>query len=140
MNKIYKKLSFCLIGAFFLLLTATAQEPHPCFIGPKTIRAYSIADTNSICLVWPANGYRLDLRVARRVFSNRPKDWQNWTEIYAVPNPDAARVASQFCDTNVVSGIHYEYRLSAHITNYVCDFRTEIPYWQYQYISTGTDL
>jgi len=121
----------------FLSVAAFSQQ-LPCDIGPKTIRAYSVADSNSICLVWPTNEYRLELRIARRVYTNRPSAWQDWVQVYAVAN--FANQASKYCDTNVTSGIHYEYRISALITNYVCNYRTEIPYWHYQYISTGTEV
>jgi hypothetical protein len=80
------------------------------------------------------------LHIARRIYTNRPSAWQNWAEIYAVTDPAVAAQASQYCDTNVSSGIHYEYRVSALITNYPCDYRTQIPYWYYQYISTGTGV
>lgn len=125
------------ICAFFLPVSAFSQE-LPCYIGPKTVRAYSLANSNSICLIWPTNQYRLQLKIARRVYTNHPSQWQNWVDLYGVTN--SASQASVYCDTNVSSGIHYEYRISALITNYVCDFRTADPYLQYQYISTGVEV
>jgi hypothetical protein len=118
---------------------AFSQE-LPCDVGPRTIRAYSVAESNSICLAWPENAHRQELRVSRRIYSHHPKEWANWVEIYAVTNPVPARDASGYCDTNVNSGVHYEYRISALITNYVCNWRTTVGYWDYQYISTGTEV
>src|SRR5437867_5675544 len=129
MTQLCKTLALFLMCTSFLSVTAFSQE-LPCAVGPKAIRAYSVANSNSISLVWPTNYYRLELRVARRIYTNRPSAWQNWSEIYAVSNSTLAKEASEYCDTNVSSRIHYEYRISALITNYLCDFRTEVPYWQ----------
>lgn len=139
MNTQLKIKSLFFLCTSFLWIPAFAQE-LPCDVGPRTIRAYSVANSNSICLVWPTNQYRLELRVARRVHTNRPSAWQTWTEIYSVTNPVLAMEASSFCDTNVTSGINYEYQISALITNYVCSWRTEVGFWNYQYISTGTEV
>jgi len=137
MTRLSKTLALFLICTLFLSVAALSQE-LPCEVGPRTIRAYSVANTNSICLVWPTNQYRLELRVARRVYTNRPTAWQNWVGIYAVTT--SANQASQYCDTNVSSGIHYEYQISSFITNYVCSRYTTNQYWDYQYISTGAEV
>jgi hypothetical protein len=48
--------------------------------------------------------------------------------------------SGEYCDTNVSASINYEYRIETLITNYTCNFQTETPYWQYQYINAGTLL
>src|SRR5439155_14200565 len=139
MRKIYQQLAPLLL--FTVLSVPVLSQELPCDVGPRTIRAYSVADSNSICLIWPSNYYRQELRIDRRVYANRPSQWQNWSEIYAITNsPAAAAQASQYCDTNVSSGIHYEYQISSLITNYVCNAYTTNGYWDYQYISTGTEV
>lgn len=139
MSKIQKKLALVLSCSLFLSVEAFSQD-LPCHVGPKTIRAYSMATSNSICLVWPANEHRIELRLARRVYTNRPSAWQNWTEIHAVTSQATASGASSYCDTNVSGGVYYEYRLAVLITNYDCNYRTTSPYWYYQHISTGTEV
>src|SRR5438128_1009473 len=109
MSKVSRKLTLFLMCTLFLSVTAFSQG-LPCNVGPKTIRAFSVATSNSICLVWPANAYRLQLHIDRRVYTNRPSAWQNWAEIYAVTDPVVAAQASEYCDFNVSSGIPYEYR------------------------------
>lgn len=122
------------------LCGAGYSQELPCDVGPRTIRAFSLANSNSICLVWPRNEYRLEVRVARRAYSNQPGKWQNWVELHSITDPVLAAEPAEYCDTNVTSGIHYEYQISALITNYVCNYRTEVGYWDYQYISTGTEV
>lgn len=139
MSKIHSQLVLFLTSTLFLAVAAFSQE-LPCDVGPRTIRAYSLASSNSICLVWATNYYRQTLRVSRRIYTNHPSAWQNWVELHAITNPALARGASEYCDTNVSSGIHYEYQISALITNYVCSQYTTNGYWDYQYISTGTEV
>src|ERR1041385_282258 len=139
MSKICRKLTLFLIFTPFLSPTAFPQD-LPCGAGPKPIRAYSLANSNSICLLWPTNYYRQELHVFRRVYTNRPSQWQYYSEIYAITNPVLAQAASQYCDTNVSSGIHYEYQISALIATNACNVTTDIPYWYYQYISTGAGV
>jgi hypothetical protein len=128
--------TFC---AYFLPVVASAQD-LPCDVGPRTIRAFSLISTNSISLVWPTNFYRQELRINRRVFTNRANVWRDWAEIYVDTNPATAKTASEYRDTNVASGIHYEYEIRSVITNYECNYRTDVGYWDYQYISTGFDV
>lgn len=139
MNKTCKKRAIFLMWTLFLSVMVFSQD-LPCHVGPKTIRAYSVANSNSVCLFWPANEYRLELRIARRIYTNRPSALQNWTEIHAVTDSVVAAQASEYCDMNVSSGIPYEYRISVLITNYDCNFRTKTPYWHYQHICTGTEV
>lgn len=139
MNDNHTQFTSLLMCTLALAVTGFSQD-LPCHVGPKTIRAYSVAASNSICLVWPTNEYRIELRLARRVYTNRPSAWLNWTEIHAVTNQAAAAQASSYCDTNVSSGVYYEYRLAVLITNYACSYRTESPYWYYQHVSTGTHV
>jgi hypothetical protein len=117
--------------------TADSQE-LPCAVGPKAIRAYSVANSDSICLMWPTNDLRQELRVSRRVYTNHPSAWQNWVEIYNVTNQ--VNEAGEYCDTNVSSGIHYEYKITALTKNWTCPDSTNRPVWSFQYINTGTEV
>src|SRR5688500_5190588 len=128
MNKKYINGALFTLCVLFLSVQAFAQQQLPCDIGPRTIRAYSLASSNSICLIWPENFFRQELLINRRIYTNRPTAWQNWTRIYSDTNPATAKGASQFCDTNVSSGIHYEYEIQAVVTNYPCSFRTDVGY------------
>ena len=139
MSTHYKTLTLSLYFGLLLCAQSVAQD-LPCHVGPKTIRAYSLADSNSICLVWPTNEYRQELRIARRIYTNRPSAWQNWVDIHAVSDPVVARSASSYCDSNVSRGIPYEYRISVLITNYECSSRTIYPFWYYQHICTGSGV
>jgi hypothetical protein len=122
-----------------MLVSAPSQE-LPCEIGATTIRAYSVIHSNSICLVWPENSYREEIRISRRIYSSRSREWQNWTEIHSVTNPDDAKRASEYCDTTASSGIHYEYAIAARITNWVCGVTTNPPAWYYQYVNCGREV
>ncbi|MDO8649926.1 MAG: hypothetical protein Q7K33_01280, partial [Candidatus Berkelbacteria bacterium] len=120
--------------------TATVVAPPdlPCYVEPKTIRAYSVIDGNAIRLVWPANGYRQELHISRRIYSSHPSAWQNWTSLYDVTT--GANQAGEYRDTNVTSGIHYEYQIRAFAPSWTCNGATNNPYWTYQYINTGTNV
>lgn len=139
MCKTHKQLPFFFICALFLSAAAFSQT-LPCDVGPRTVRAYSLANSNSISLILPENAYRQELRIDRRVYSKRPAEWQNWSEVHAVTNPDLAKLASEYCDTNVNSGVYYEYQIRSVISSYECNSKTAIGYWDYQYISTGTKV
>lgn len=137
LSKYYIMFALFFMCALFLHVEAFSQD-LPCDVGPKIIRAYSLASSNSITIAWPANEYRQELHIARRIYTNRPSAWQNWTEIYSVSN--SADQASEYSDTDVSGGIPYEYRVAALIRNYPCNYRTTTPYWYYQHISTGTEV
>src|SRR2546430_2472077 len=139
MSKMLKTLSLSLLCTFFLAVAAPAQD-LPCDVGPRTIRGFSLISSNSISLVWPTNFYRQELRINRRIFTNHPSAWQDWTQIFADTNPTTAKMASEYKDTNVTSGIHYEYEIQSMITNYECNYRTDVGYRDYQYISVGSEL
>ena len=126
-----------LITALLVLtLTGLAQD-LPCKVGPKSIRAVALTTSNSICLSWPTNQYRLQLHIDRRIYTNRPSAWQNWVQVYGITNNSAN--SGQFCDTTVGAGTNYEYRVSQFITNYSCSFpETAYPYWYYQHFNAGT--
>lgn len=121
---------------------ATTQE-LPCAAGPRSVRAYSIATTNSIRLVWPTNYLRLELAVSRRAYTNNPAAWAVWEGLYANSNPATVRAAGNYTDTNVTSGVRYEYCVSTLVTNFDCPDigygeYGDKPYYSYDYISTGT--
>lgn len=140
MSKTYSELALFLMWTLLLSFEVFSQA-LPCAVEPKAILAYSLASSNSICLVWPANYDRNGLQVARRVYTNRPSQWQAWNAIYAnTNNPATAAEASQYCDTNVSSGIQYEYQIITSITNWVCSGTTNSTSWYYEYISTGTEV
>jgi len=131
-------------GTTALCSLPTTAEALPCYVEPKTIRAYSVADSNSIRLAWPKNDYRQELHIARRVYSNHPSAWQTWVPIYSVITQ--ANEAGQHIDTNVSSGIHYEYQIRAFSPSWTCtqtagaSGTAQPPYWAYQYINTGTQV
>jgi hypothetical protein len=139
MKKEFRRIPLFLLGVLILSMNVFSQQ-LACDIGPRTVRAYSLATSNSICLVWPENPYRLQVRISRRVYQNRPSAWQTWSDIYNNADPATAPQASEFCDTNVSSGIHYEYQIATLITNYVCSSTTTVGYWDYQYVSAGVEV
>ena len=114
----------------------------PCAIGPKTIRAHSVIDGNAIRLVWPVNENRQELKISRRVYSNRANAWQNWVPISANTNALQEQAASEYNDTSVSSGIHYEYEISAKVADWTCSGVPQLsPHthqYYYQHINTGT--
>lgn len=117
------------------------EVPPPalaCITEPKAPRAYPIANTNWIAIVWPTNQYRLLSMLSRRAYTNNPIYWSSWVNVYSNASSPTAEAA--FVDTNITSGIHYEYALAQLMTNWMCDGVTNGPAWSYQYISTGTDV
>ena len=139
MSRILKTLSLSLLCTLFLSVTASAQD-LPCDVGPRTIRAFPLISGNAISLVWPTNFYRQEIRINRRIFTNHPSAWQDWTQIYADTDPTTAKMASEYRDTNVTAGVHYEYEIQSAITNYDCSYRTDVGYRDYQYISAGYNM
>jgi hypothetical protein len=119
----------------------TPDPSLPCEIGTKTTRAVPIDDGSSIRLTWPKNDFRQELKISRRVYSPNPNSWGNWTQIHAVTDPTQARQASEFRDTNVVSGTHYEYQIAQLVSAWSCSGTPALGiwshFWSYQYINTG---
>jgi hypothetical protein len=122
------------IGAFEFV---SGDDP-PCEELPRAIRAYSVSTTNSINLFWPDNTYRQVIRIDKRIYTNHPVAWQTWTNILSQTN--AVTGADSFNDTDVTSGVAYEYQISTLITNYTCVVPSDFPYWDYQYIIAGTEV
>src|SRR5256885_16809786 len=100
MSRKYKVRTMFALCALFLPVAVSAQQELPCDIGPRTVRGYSVISDNSICLAWPTNFYRQEVRISRRTFTNHPSAWRDWTEIYANTDPTTAKAAAQFCDNN----------------------------------------
>ena len=92
----------------------------PCPEAPKPLLAYPVATTNSIKLYWPTNQYRRGVEIARRVYTNNPNAWTTWTYLWGFANANANQ-ASNYTDSTVSSGIHYEYRLGNLVTNWACN-------------------
>lgn len=118
--------------------TETPPIQLACINDPKSSRGYPIASTNWIGIFWPTNAYRLVTMVSRREYTNNPIHWSTWSNIYS--NATDQTMESGFIDTNISSGIHYEYWLYQLMTNWVCDGVTNGPSLTFQYISTGTQV
>lgn len=120
------------------LTVSVYYDELDCYVDPRSIRAYSVANTNVIYLFWPTNDIRQALWVSRREYTNRPSAWNSWSSLYT--NTLTPTQQGQYIDTTVNSGIHYEYFVSSLVTNWVCGGDTNLPYWDYEYISTGTKV
>lgn len=113
------------------------ESSPTCDYSPKTSRAFSVVDSDSIRIVWPTNQYRTIVEVSRRVYTNRPSQWANWTALWT--NSTTAEYAGSYDDTNITAGIHYEYKLASTVTNWVCA-ATNNSWRTYQFISTGINV
>jgi hypothetical protein len=119
---------------------ASDSDPGlPCWVGPRTIRAYPLISSGSVQLVWPGNTYRTELKIARRVFNSHPSIWANWTYLYTNNTSGVSGVTnnSSYTDSTIANGVHYEYQISQLITNYICQDLPDYGFRDYQYISTG---
>lgn len=109
----------------------------PCPLEPKIVRAYSFQNGSSICLYWQTNQYRTQIEVYRRLYTNNPAYWNNWTGLHT--NTATATAAGSYCDTGVGAGTNYEYRITTLVTNWICAGDTNRPTWSHEYIVTGMD-
>lgn len=124
------------IGPYEWSNQATREPDMPPLWEPKTIQGYAVTGVDQIELYWPTNQYRIEMQVARRVYTNDPKAWLTWTSL--MTNTSAGvEAAGYYVDTNVTSGITYEYRLWQLTDEYVIGTTTNVPYYNFQYIVTG---
>lgn len=127
--------------SLILLLSASAfAQPTnlPCDVASQLIVGYSTISSNSITLLWPGNANATARSVARRVYTNNPAFWTSWSNLYS--SVVSADQSGTYIDTNVSTGVHYEYEIGMLLTNVVCDGATNRPNWYYEYISTGIEV
>jgi hypothetical protein len=113
--------------------SAADFNTYPCDILPRLIQAYSTVASNATTLILPINTNRLEVKIARRSWTNRPSAWGVFTNLYTLNSASVTNVIS-FTDTNF-AGVHYEYEIQQLIaTNQPCDVNG---YRDYQYLDTG---
>lgn len=132
------------IGPYELGAALASPPEIPCSEAPKPLLAYPVATASAITFYWPTNQYRRGVEIARRNYTNNPNAWATWTYLWGATNA-GMNSASNYTDSTVSSGIHYEYRLGNLVTNWPCDliytgWETNAAHWWYQYISTGTQV
>ena len=128
-----------LVSSNATLGVGVPYEEIICRVNPRAVRAYTVALTNQIRLVWPTNEYRTALIIGKRAYTNRISAWRTWAEIYT--NTTSPTAEGEYVDTLTTNGIHYEYFVESRVTNWVCDgVTTNSPVADRIYINTGTQV
>jgi hypothetical protein len=98
----------------------------------------AVSSSNVISLAWPTNQYGNVVQIWRRNYTNKPAQWPAWRSIYT--NAGSPVATGAFNDTNVTSGVHYEYLLQVGSTNKSCGATINYGHYAFQYINAGVNI